>query len=220
MEFFSRFIAITFIIVLMPLFFIISLILFFLQGLPIFFIQDRVGYKFKTFKLFKFRTMLVNQSGNFITIKGDDRITKIGKILRALKLDEIPQLINIVKGDMRFIGPRPEVEKYVEKNTFDFLKKIKPGLSDFSSIIFRNEEYVLAKLKSHQPYIKILLPIKIQLAQIYSNNKSFNLDLILTMLTIIAIFFPKLAQHFLLKNIVKNFNPIIVNKINKILKYN
>ena len=140
---------------------------------------------------------MIKNSGDLITRPKDNRITILGRILRKTKLDEIPQLFNIFKGEMRFIGPRPEVEEYFEKNTFKFLEKIKPGISDFSSIIFRDETKILERIGGDNPYAK-LLPIKLQLADYYSRKKSFLLDLRLVFITIISIIFPELASRFFL----------------------
>ena len=128
---------------------------------------------------------MINNSGPGITEHNDLRITYIGKILRMTKLDELPQLLNILFGDMRFIGPRPEIIEYFDESQFLFLEN-KTGISDFSSIIFRNEEKILHRIEDN-PY-KELLPIKIKLTSYYSKNKGFFLDLYLVLLTIISIF--------------------------------
>jgi len=195
MEIISRIIAFILILILAPLMMLVSVLCFIFQGLPIFFKQDRVGYKFKNFKIYKFRTMH-NNSGPLITQSRDNRVTNIGKFLRKSKIDELPQLINILKGDMRFIGPRPEVFEYFDKNKFLFLKKIKPGISDYASIILRNESKILRKIGGDNPYEK-LLPIKLKLAEYYSNKKCFLLDLKLVSITFISIVFPNLASKYL-----------------------
>ena len=195
MEVFSRIIALFLIILLAPLLIAVSIICYILQGAPIFFKQFRVGYKFKNFEIYKFRTMNDN-SGSLITKPQDNRITNIGTVLRKFKIDEVPQLFNILKGDMRFIGPRPEVIKYFDKNTFIFLKKIKPGISDYASIILRDESKILSKIGGNNPYEK-LLPVKLELAKYYCNKKSFFLDLKLVLITIISLIFPKFASTIL-----------------------
>ena len=123
MEIISRFLALTLIVILSPILIFISILCIIFQGFPIIFKQERVGYNYKIFKIYKFRTMSRN-NGDLITIRHDRRITKIGKILRMTKIDEIPQLLNILKGDMRFIGPRPEVPSYFEKSAFHFLMNV------------------------------------------------------------------------------------------------
>jgi len=180
---------------LFPLLFITSILSLIFQGKPILFRQERVGYKFRCFKIYKFRTMKLN-SGELITQPGDQRITDYGKILRKTKVDELPQLLNIIKGDMRFIGPRPEVKKYVSLSKFQFLEKIKPGISDFSSIIFRNETQILEKIGGKNPYSN-LLPIKVKLSEYYSSKKSFILDFKLVIITAIAIIFPAFSSKVL-----------------------
>ena len=136
----SRSLAAIMLIILSPFFLLISAGSLFSKGYPMLFKQERVGYKFNLFKLYKFRTMKINNDNKFVTEAGDNRITTWGKILRKFKLDELPQLWNILKGEMRFIGPRPEMSEFVEKEDFLFLHSVKPGLADFSSILLRNEE--------------------------------------------------------------------------------
>ncbi len=201
LEFFSRILALFIIFILSPL--LISVIFFcvLFQGFPIFFKQKRVGYQFKTFNIYKFRTM-VNNSGRLITELNDNRITFLGRIMRLSKLDEVPQLINIVKGDMRFIGPRPEVLLYFREKDFSFLKIVKPGISDFSSIILRNESKILEKIGGINPYTQ-LLPIKLELANYYAKNKSFWLDLKLVFITLISLLFPNYAVKSLVVPMMK-----------------
>ena len=196
MEIISRFFALTLIVILSPMLIFVSILCFIFQGLPIIFKQERVGYNFKTFKIYKFRTMLKND-GDLITIRNDQRITKIGKILRMTKIDEIPQLLNILNGDMRFIGPRPEVLSYFEKSTFKFLMKVKPGISDYASILFRDEAKILQIIGGNNPYLQ-LLPIKLELAEYYSRKKNFLLDLKLVMITVLSIFFPRFSSKVLI----------------------
>ena len=196
MEIISRFFALTLIVILSPMLIFVSILCFIFQGLPIIFKQERVGYNFKTFKIYKFRTMLKND-GELITIRNDQRITKIGKILRMTKIDEIPQLLNILNGDMRFIGPRPEVLSYFEKSTFKFLMKVKPGISDYASILFRDEAKILQIIGGNNPYLQ-LLPIKLELAEYYSRKKNFLLDLKLVMITVLSIFFPRFSSKVLI----------------------
>ena len=217
MEFISRFFALLFLIVLLPIITLISLLSLIFQGQPVFFKQERVGYKYKTFNIYKFRSMEKN-SGDLITQAKDSRVTTFGKILRKTKTDEIPQIINILKGEMRFVGPRPEVPEFVERNNFKFLQKIKPGISDFSSIIFRDETKILKRIGGDNPYAK-LLPIKLQLADYYSRKKSFLLDLRLVIITIISIIFPEFASRFfLLPSLIIDI-PSIKGFLNRYLYY-
>ncbi len=213
MEYLSRSVAILLFILLFPGFLVIIFLSYVIQGNPIFFVQQRIGYDYKTFNIYKFRTMNIN-NGNLITSHDDKRITRFGRLLRKTKIDELPQICNIIKGDMRFIGPRPEVYDYFNKKEFNFLEEIKPGLSDFSSIIFRNEDLILKKIGGEDPY-SLLLPVKLSLAQYYAKKKSFMLDLKLVFLTVISIF----AHNFVCKNyiipITKKNSPLLENFIEK-----
>ena len=196
LEIFSRVLAFLFILILLPIFLFIGVSCFFFQGSPIFFKQERVGYNFKIFNIYKFRSM-VHNSGVIITEPNDLRITKFGRFLRKTKIDEIPQLFNILKGDMRFIGPRPEVLNYFDKSSFQFLENVKPGMSDYSSILFRDEEKILERIGGNKPYLK-LLPLKLELAEYYSSKKNIFLDFKLVIITVISIFFPKYSSKTLI----------------------
>jgi len=214
MELISRLIALILFLLLSPLLFFISIISIMSHGRPIIFQQNRVGYKNVNFKIYKFRTMVEN-SGSLLTAKNDIRVTTFGKFLRKTKLDEIPQLLNILKGEMRFIGPRPEVSKFTEKADFSFLSKIKPGISDYSSIILRDESKIL---NSKNNDYDSLLQIKVQLAHFYSDNKNFFLDLRLVFITIISVFF---NNNNLIKNIIlsdlKTIDKKIIREIEAIM---
>ena len=217
-EFISRTSAVISVIILSPLLLTISFISIISQGFPIFFKHERVGYKFNKINVYKFRTMVASKNGPLITKSNDKRITTWGKVLRKLKLDEIPQLFNIILGEMRFIGPRPEVESFVDKN-FSFLVNTKPGLSDFSSIIFRNEEEVLSNVDGRNNYEE-LLKIKVDLANIYSNHKSFMLDLKLTILTLLSIFFPKKIKLLIINMLKRKYSYNFSSKDDRYIRIN
>jgi lipopolysaccharide/colanic/teichoic acid biosynthesis glycosyltransferase len=162
---------------------------------PVFFKQERVGKNFRRFMIYKFRTMVVDaeKNGLRITSGGDCRVTRVGRMLRKFKIDELPQLFNVLKGDMSLVGPRPEVEEYVtlyEEDYREILKR-RPGITDVSSIIFREEEAVLKNQVDPEGYYKkILLPEKIRLAKEYIENSSFLYDLKLVLNTLHRIFYP------------------------------
>ena len=186
----SRFFALLLLIILSPLFIMISLLSLIFQE-HLFFLPKRElasNTKHLTF------TSLEHEinSGTLITKNNDTRVTFFGKIIRSTKIDELPQLFNIIKGDMRFIGPRPEVAEFFDKNKFKFLKYIKPGLSDYSSILFRNEAKVLNEIGGDNPY-KVLIPHKLALGIITLKEKNFILDFKLVMLTILSIVSPKIV---------------------------
>ena len=152
--------AIIFLIILSPLLVITGILIIIFSGQPIFFNHKRCGFQYEEFDIIKFRTMHPN-NGPQLTEYKDNRITNIGKILRKIKLDELPQLINIIRGDMRFIGPRPEAIEIVKNNreNFAYLSKIKPGVTDIDSIIFKDESIIFKKLNINQ-YENEILPIK------------------------------------------------------------
>ena len=139
--FFEPFLALILLILLLPLFFVIALMIYVDDGLPIFFMQERVGLNGKIFKMYKFRTFKVNQENKDIhTYKSDPRITRVGKYLREFSLDELPQLINIILGDMSFIGPRPMLPEQHQKLS-DLQKQrvvVKPGITGLAQINGRN----------------------------------------------------------------------------------
>ena len=151
------------------------------KGSP-FFVQERFSQGVVPFRLIKFRSMVLDGfdgSGGFSP--GDKRrVTKVGRILRYTKIDELPELFNILKGDMSFVGPRPEVAKYVNAYLKDFevILTVRPGLSDFASIKYRDEEQILAdKIDPENYYRNVILPDKLQIARSYVENISLKTDL-------------------------------------------
>jgi lipopolysaccharide/colanic/teichoic acid biosynthesis glycosyltransferase len=156
---------------------------------PLFYIQKRVGKNFKEFNLYKFRSMVVDADkvGPSVTSGDDPRITKVGKIIRRTKIDELPQLLNVLKGDMSLVGPRPEVMKFVvQKN--DAYKKVlsvKPGITDNAAIEFRDEETIMQQYEDKEKaYIDIVLPQKIKLYNHYIDSISFTNDIKLILRTL------------------------------------
>ncbi len=157
-----------------------------------FFHQERIGRNLSPFKIYKFRTMVVDakNKGPQITVGGDKRVTGIGKILRKYKIDELPQLINILKGEMSFVGPRPEVRKYVElyKSDYEKLLTISPGITDPASIKYSGEESVLSLSKNwEEDYIKKILPEKIKISLQYVDKHNILIDTRLIFKTIFKI---------------------------------
>ena len=159
--------------------------------------------------------MKVNNDNKSVTETGDRRITAWGKILRMLKLDELPQLWNIIEGKMRFVGPRPEVEYYVTKESFRFLNSIKPGLTDFSSIILRNEEQIIAHMGGVEKYPE-LLKIKVKLVQLYANQKGFKLDLIIVLFTMLSIVTPSFALNTIKTQFILRYDKALCEQIGKL----
>lgn len=158
-----------------------------------FYLQERIGKNGKPFKLFKFRTMYLNSDKKGLLTIGmtDSRITKIGYFLRKYKFDELPQLINILKGDMSFVGPRPEVKKYVDFYTSKQTEvlKYKPGLTDYASLKFFYENELLAQSKNpEETYINEIMPEKIRINLEYIKcRKNLISDIKVILMTILKI---------------------------------
>ena len=177
---------------LLPIFLILAVWIKFDSQGSIFFRQIRVGKDGKGFRIYKFRTMIVNaEKMGIITIgKRDPRITNSGYFLRKYKLDELPQLINVLKGEMSFVGPRPEVRKYAEMYNQEQLKilTVKPGITDYASIEYINEDEILGKsLNPEKTYIEEIMPQKIKYNMKYINNKTVIEYFKIIFLTIIKI---------------------------------
>ncbi|AVQ22387.1 sugar transferase [Fusobacterium nucleatum subsp. nucleatum ATCC 23726] len=155
---------------------------------PVFFKQLRVTKNGREFKIFKYRTMRVGSDKySQITVGKDDRITKIGSFLRKYKLDEIPQLINVLIGDMSLVGPRPEVPKYVALYTDEQkeILKVRAGITDYASIEFSNENDLLASEEDpEKAYIEKVMPRKIELNKKYLSEISILTDIRIILLTI------------------------------------
>jgi lipopolysaccharide/colanic/teichoic acid biosynthesis glycosyltransferase len=157
---------------------------------PVFFKQIRVGEKNKEFEILKFRTMVVDAEklGRQITVGNDSRITKIGAFLRKYKLDELPQLINVFKGDMSLVGPRPEVPRYVKLYNEEQKKvlEVKPGITDLASIRYRDENDLLGEAENPDEfYINIIMPDKLALNLEYINRNNVFFDIYIILKTII-----------------------------------
>jgi lipopolysaccharide/colanic/teichoic acid biosynthesis glycosyltransferase len=163
------------------------------SGWPVLFRQTRVGYKRKPFTLYKLRSMHAGSTGAGITARGDSRVTRVGAFLRKYKLDELPQLWNVVAGHMRLIGPRPELPAYV--NSYDRLWRVvlseRPGLTDLSSLVYRNEEEILAQSSDpDRTYREEILPRKLALSARYLETRNFVSDCRLLILTARYSFLP------------------------------
>ena len=159
---------------------------------PVFYKQVRVGKNNKDFKIFKFRTMRVDSDKfGLLTVSGrDPRITKMGYYLRKYKLDELPQLINVFIGNMSFVGPRPEVRKYVDLYSLEQMAvfNVKPGITDLASIEFRNENEILSKQSNPDKYyIDVIMPHKLEINLKYIKERNLIKDFKVIFMTFIAI---------------------------------
>jgi lipopolysaccharide/colanic/teichoic acid biosynthesis glycosyltransferase len=180
-------------IIFSPLFLIIAILIKLDSEGPVFYRGERIGKGGKPFRIFKFRTMVkdAEKMGGPSTSADDPRLTKIGKFLRKYKLDELPQLINVLKGEMSLVGPRPEVPEevatYSEKEKE--ILKVKPGMTDFASLWDFHEEEILKGSKDpHQTYREKIKPMKLKLALEYVEKRSFFTDLKIIFLTIKKLF--------------------------------
>ncbi len=178
-RFFDIVLSLLFLVILSPLFLIIFILVKCDTKGRAIFRQERVGFKNKNFVLYKFRSMRENMQGKSSLTLGDqdDRITRSGKFLRNWKLDELPQLWNVLKGDMSMVGPRPELRKYVNYYTLSEMDilNIKPGITDMASLKYRDESAILgAQTDPETYYIKEILPAKIKLNKIYFEKKNLS----------------------------------------------
>jgi len=175
---------------LAPLMAIIALAVVAESGRPVLFAQTRVGRGFRRFRLYKFRSMRNGARGQPITAAHDGRITRVGRFLRATKLDELPQLWNVLKGDMSLVGPRPEIPEYVERfrESYQRILTVRPGITDLASIRFRHEEQELARrADALAAYEEEILPAKLALAEEYVGRRSLWLDLKILVRTFTAV---------------------------------
>ena len=185
---------------LLPLFIPIIILLRITAEGEVFYFQERIGLKNSRFQIWKFATMLknsMNMGTGSITLKNDFRVTFIGKFLRKTKINEIPQIINVLKGDISLVGPRPLVTKTFSAYSKEIQHKIynvKPGLTGIGSIVFRDEESLISAVKDEDPhefYKRVIAPYKGELEMWYQSHKSFTLDFQLIFMTAWVIIFPE-----------------------------
>lgn len=179
-------------VVLLPVFLIISLLIVIDSRGGVFYRQVRVGKNGKDFGLFKFRSMVSNaDKKGLLTVGGrDSRITRVGYYLRKYKLDELPQLINVLIGDMSLVGPRPEVRKYVQLYNDEQLKvlSVKPGITDYASIEYSNENELLGSVDNpEEVYIKEVMPAKLKLNLKYIEDQGLMTDIKIIFMTLAKI---------------------------------
>lgn len=156
---------------------------------PIIYSQERVGRNGRIFHLYKFRSMVINaeQMGTSVTASKDPRITRIGRLLRKTKLDELPQLWNVLKGDMSFVGPRPDVPEIVNSYNGNMRRilEVRPGITSNATLYLRNEEGLLSLAKDpDKAYDEIFVPAKVKLAMEHVDRKSFFFDLSILIQTV------------------------------------
>ncbi len=160
-----------------------------MPGGPVIFKQKRVGQDGKLFTMYKFRSMTVSHSGSSVSVAGESRITPLGAKLRKYKLDELPELWNVLKGDMSFVGPRPDVPGYADKleGHDRNILKLKPGITGPASLKYRNEEELLAKIENPQKYNdEVIYPDKIKINLYYLEHYSFLKDIQMIICTVLG----------------------------------
>lgn len=190
---FDLFFSITGMIFLLPVIVFISLWIKLDSPGPVFFRQVRIGRHCRMFRIFKFRTMCVDaeSKGRQITVGEDPRITKSGSFLRKYKMDELPQLINVIKGEMSLVGPRPEVPRYVElypEKVRERVLSVPPGITDFASIEYRDENVILGCAEDPDAaYIREVMPVKLKYYERYVAERSLWVDFKLVLSTLKAI---------------------------------
>ena len=179
------------IFLLFPFFLLVSLIIVIDSGFPIFFLQKRIGRDAKEFNIIKFRTMKKNNENITITVSDDSRITRIGKYLRKTKIDELPEILNVLFGQMSFVGPRPDVKGYADKlkGANRKILALRPGITGPASLKYYNEEYILSQKSNPKKYNdEVIFPDKVKINMDYFHNRSFFLDLKIIFATIFRIF--------------------------------
>ena len=177
---------------LSPLFLVVAVLIKLDSDGPVFFRQERMGRGLRPFFIYKFRTMVSDapRRGGPLTFREDPRITRIGRFLRKTKIDELPQLINVLKGEMSIVGPRPEVRQYVEpfREDYEEILRVRPGITDLASLEYRDEAAILGT--SHDPeemYLTRILPMKVNLGKEYVRRSSMVFDLMLIFKTLAAL---------------------------------
>ena len=183
-------------IILSPLLVLVAIFIKLDSKGPIFFFQERMGKDGKIFKLIKFRSMHVDpvQEKKGFTPGDRSRITKVGKFIRKTKIDELPELINVIKGDMSLVGPRPEVPNYkhIYTGKYKEILSLKPGITDPASIKYKDEEEILAKYDNPEEiYVNRILPDKLEMNLRYKDNITFFNDLRIILATIASLLFKK-----------------------------
>lgn len=198
-RFFDIFFSLIAILILLPVFIPIVILLLLTGEHEVFFRQERVGYKNRIFRIWKFATMLKNSPNmghGDVTVRKDPRITVVGRFLRQSKFNELPQVINIVTGDMSFVGPRPLMKVGFDRYSDEMKSKVynaQPGLTGIGSIVFRDEELIItqSKLPPHECYRDVILPYKGALEVWYQQHQNFFTDFMILFLTAWYVVFPK-----------------------------
>jgi lipopolysaccharide/colanic/teichoic acid biosynthesis glycosyltransferase len=195
-------------VLLLPLFLVVAVGIKLDSSGPVFFRQRRVGRGFRPFFIYKFRTMVQDAPslGMSITVGEDPRITRVGRFLRKTKLDELPQLINVLKGEMALVGPRPELPQYVDlfRTDYEEILQIRPGITDLASLKYYDEATILARSENAEDeYVRHVLPEKVQLAKDYIKQSSIFFDTMLIFKTLLRLVE---SRDTLVKGSIREYN--------------
>jgi lipopolysaccharide/colanic/teichoic acid biosynthesis glycosyltransferase len=177
-------------ILLSPLLVLIGIAIKLDDGGPIFYRQSRVGKRFRLFRVLKFRSMVCGADGSgLVTAPGDPRVTRVGRVLRKWKLDELPQLINVLKGEMQLVGARPEVGRYVAmfRQQYSLLLEDRPGITDPATIAYRHEDEILQGSCLEEQYVSKVLPDKLRLSIEYHQCRRFGSDIAILLRTVLGL---------------------------------
>jgi len=190
---FDLVVAVLGLVLLAPLLLMVSLLIRLDSPGPVFYKGERIGKGGQPFRMYKFRSMVTNadRMGPALTHSGDPRITRVGRILRKWKIDEFPQLLNILRGEMSVVGPRPESPGYLRHYTPEQRRvlQVKPGMTGLTQVRYRHEETLLGRCTSpEEDYIKKIMPQKLALDLEYLENQSLFLDIVLIMQTFLCLF--------------------------------
>jgi len=200
-------------LLLLPVWILVAILIKLSDRGPVVFRQERIGKGFRPFTLYKFRSMVVDapRLGPQITAADDPRVTGIGRILRKTKIDELPQLFNVLKGDMSLVGPRPEVRKYVDlfRSDYEEVLTVRPGITDIASITYRDESPLLEKAKDpDDEYRHVILPEKLRLAKEYVRRASVGYDLKLIFTTLFSLLYPGRSLDRFLESLAPHRFPV------------
>jgi len=196
---FDYLVAVIGLVLLFPLFVVVGILIKVDSSGPIFFRQERIGKGFRPFLIYKFRTMVEDAArrGAAITVGADPRITRVGGYLRQTKIDELPQLVNVLMGEMSLVGPRPEVARYVEmfRKDYEEILQVRPGITDLASLRYQNESEWLSRFDQPElEYVNHVLPEKIKLAKNYVQRTSMSGDIVLILKTVPKLFGAKVKS--------------------------
>ena len=177
-------------LILSPVFVVIAIAIKLDDGQPVFYKQPRVGKAFRAFHIYKFRSMIPGSDrGGLLTAPEDARLTRVGKTLRRLKLDELPQLFNLLMGDMQLVGPRPEVARYVERfyTEYQQLLQDRPGITDPATLMYRREDKMFIVKSLEEQYISQIVPNKLRISLAYQKRRDARSDLKIVVKTVFCL---------------------------------